>query len=54
MKYSKHEIDQAIQKKYEGLISQYGLRISKRIVTRIKKKLLAEDRRRKQLNTKGK
>jgi len=52
MKYSKHEIDQAIQNKYEGLICQYGLRVAKRIVTGIKRKLMVEDKRRKSLEGK--
>jgi len=52
VKYSKHEIDQAIQNKYEGLICQYGLRVAKRIVTGIKRKLIAEDKRRRSLEGK--
>lgn len=52
MKYSKHEIDQAIKVKTDGLLSQYGLRVAKRITSGIRKRLLAEDRRRKALEEK--
>ncbi|KKK81140.1 hypothetical protein LCGC14_2816470 [marine sediment metagenome] len=49
MKFSKKQIDEIITKKTDGLISEFGLQKAKKIVTAIKKNLLAEQRRRKAL-----
>jgi len=49
MKYSKKQIDDIVQRKTTGLISEFGLTKAKKIVSGIKKNLLAEGRRRKNL-----
>lgn len=49
MKYSKKQIDDIIKVKTDRLISEFGLTKAKKIVSGIKKNLLAESRRRKNL-----
>ena len=51
-KYSKYWIDKIVVKKTDSFISEFGLKTAKRIITEIKKRLLAEDRRRKDLEVK--
>lgn len=49
MKYSKKQIDEAIKKLTDSLISTYGLRNAKKIVAEVKRNYAAETKRRKNL-----